>query len=355
MSYYAYDSGGYLGDVASIDGWREFTKWAEQQGGEVAELATSGASDDPDALVSQLAALTATGDVESVRSNLADLVASATDTVIISDGVDGAEVEPVNAKADGARAFGHVREWDAEGVANDMVLGEDDPEVRRLEDVLGTVLERAGIEALSEIGLDVEFRSDDPKTREWLHAKTIRFADEALNRYAEDVRAALEEGKAAGETYQQLAARLDEVFDGRKNNSLTVARTESVGTESYARELAYLDAGLEEAEWMSMGDEHVRDSHAAMDGEVARIGEPFSNGLLRPGDTEHGTPEDWINCRCVVNGIVPGVSRSREARLGIWRAFETRLDSSERLVQRQFRRMVERSRGLAKAALGKTA
>ena len=51
--------------------------------------------------------------------------------------------------------------------------------------------------------------------------------------------------------------------------------------------------------WRTAGDNRVRDSHAAIDGEEVDINALFSNGLKRPKDP-NGRPEEVYNCRCTI-------------------------------------------------------
>ncbi|EYB67406.1 hypothetical protein DEIPH_ctg041orf0001 [Deinococcus phoenicis] len=46
--------------------------------------------------------------------------------------------------------------------------------------------------------------------------------------------------------------------------------------------------------WHTRIDGRERDEHRAMDGETVPIDEPFSNGLMQPGEP---------NCRCVVTYV----------------------------------------------------
>ena len=87
MTFAAYDSNGYLGDVASIGGWTAFVKWAAQQDDELARLARQGSSTDPIRLAVQLNSLSAPDpDVESVRAGLFALAQKAEELLIISEG-----------------------------------------------------------------------------------------------------------------------------------------------------------------------------------------------------------------------------------------------------------------------------
>lgn len=54
-----------------------------------------------------------------------------------------------------------------------------------------------------------------------------------------------------------------------------------------------------EKQWNVMSS-NPRPSHAAMDGETAAIGEPFSNGLMYPGDSANGDVSEIAGCTCVM-------------------------------------------------------
>jgi hypothetical protein len=50
-------------------------------------------------------------------------------------------------------------------------------------------------------------------------------------------------------------------------------------------------------QWLTQGDDRVRDTHAAIDGERVDIGAAFSNGLRYPHDPV-GPASEVVNCRC---------------------------------------------------------
>lgn len=59
-------------------------------------------------------------------------------------------------------------------------------------------------------------------------------------------------------------------------------------------------------EWVTMGDEDVRDIHTPLQGVQRPVGETFSVGgfdLHYPGEPV-GPPEVWINCRCVIRPVL---------------------------------------------------
>jgi len=85
-----------------------------------------------------------------------------------------------------------------------------------------------------------------------------------------------------------------------------IARTEVAAVQSEASYTVYSANGIEQKQWMTTGDDAVRDSHAELEGETVGMDEPFSNGCMYPGD-ESGEAGEVINCRCV---LVPVVSSS---------------------------------------------
>ena len=96
-----------------------------------------------------------------------------------------------------------------------------------------------------------------------------------------------------------------------KYRSEVIARTEALrsvhqGTEEmYRQAIASGDLKPEflSREWNTAKDERVRESHAAMHGQVQPFGQPFVSGagnlLNYPGDPE-APAEEVIQCRCVV-------------------------------------------------------
>ncbi len=80
------------------------------------------------------------------------------------------------------------------------------------------------------------------------------------------------------------------------NRARTIARTEVNIAQNTGRFNELRAEGVKKKQWLNAGDEHVRESHvaAANDGPIP-MDEPFSNGLMNPGDPD-GPPEEVINC-----------------------------------------------------------
>ncbi len=160
-----------------------------------------------------------------------------------------------------------------------------------------------------ETGITLDFNILDPGVLGFLASKESKItnvSDGVRQRVAEN----LAEGIAQGETVDDLAARVREAFDAERGRSITIARTETAQAFAGGRFQAMKQWGIQTQEWISSKDDRVRDSHEALDGEVAAVGEHFSNGLLYPGDPD-GPPEEVINCRCA-NGAVVTESADEE-------------------------------------------
>ena len=86
MTYIASDSGGYVGDVASIGGWAEFAAWARvsRPGPQTMALLAFGYSLDPASLTRELVAVSASNaDIDSVRENLIGMAEKADEILIL--------------------------------------------------------------------------------------------------------------------------------------------------------------------------------------------------------------------------------------------------------------------------------
>ncbi len=99
-----------------------------------------------------------------------------------------------------------------------------------------------------------------------------------------------------GSSIDQVVEALQPTFS--KPRARTIARTEVVGATNEGTFEGYKASEIvEKIQWITAGDEKVRGTHAAVDGEIVKLGERFSNGLLYPGDPG-GDAADVINCRC---------------------------------------------------------
>ncbi|KKK59424.1 hypothetical protein LCGC14_3034540, partial [marine sediment metagenome] len=94
------------------------------------------------------------------------------------------------------------------------------------------------------------------------------------------------------------AVRLRSEFKGMREFELRrIARTEINRAQQDAAELTEIELGVTFHQWITGSDERVRSSHRDQHNEIARVGEPFSNGLRRPLEAGAALSE-VVNCRC---------------------------------------------------------
>lgn len=94
------------------------------------------------------------------------------------------------------------------------------------------------------------------------------------------------------------------VFRSSMVRAETITRTEmgrmlSMSTQNSMEQAAEQDE-LIFKQWITSGDDRVRDEHAAADGQIVPVDQPFIVGgedLMMPNDPG-GSPENTINCRC---------------------------------------------------------
>lgn len=120
-----------------------------------------------------------------------------------------------------------------------------------------------------------------------------RVTDDTRRAVNEVIVNAMEQGLNLRDTIEGIRG----TFDASVSRARTIARTETATAMSSSRQAAYREQGVEKHQWMTAGDEHVRDTHAALDGVIAEVDEEFTTGLRFPGDPD-GPPEEIINCRC---------------------------------------------------------
>ncbi len=129
--------------------------------------------------------------------------------------------------------------------------------------------------------------------------KITRINDTVKNQIKED----LEEGIRQGETIMQLSDRVRDIYNMASGRGIMIARTETAGAVNGGSFIYYESEGVSKKQWLTAGDEAVRESHRRIDKQTVRVSERFTNGLRFPGDME-GEPEEIINCRCTLIPIL---------------------------------------------------
>ncbi|OLN21716.1 phage portal protein [Domibacillus antri] len=119
----------------------------------------------------------------------------------------------------------------------------------------------------------------------------------------ERLKAVIGDSVAAGETIQQTAKRIEELYSEEfgKARALTIARTEVISAANYGNRMGAKATGLDlEKKWISVGDKRSRDSHKTANGQTRPMDEPYDIGgaeAMYPGDPSLPAKER-IKCRC---------------------------------------------------------
>lgn len=225
---------------------------------------------------------------------------------------DAADDE-IDALADTVRKFfGRQRRSVLAAIGASKADGEDEPEWwdserwnRELtDDLIAAVMagsEAAARRALKALGLDPD-AYDVERTKAFLRALVRRRA-EMIN---DDTRDALE--KSIEGDFEEDAEQSDPagVFDVAETS-----RADKIGRTLATTVAAWsvIEAGKQCApstaykRWVT--GPNPRQSHAAMNGQTAPLGEPFSNGADWPGDADALDAADVCNCNCTVEIVIP--------------------------------------------------
>lgn len=136
----------------------------------------------------------------------------------------------------------------------------------------------------------------DWKTRNQKHMADIIYKAQGV------AKAGLENGK----TYKTMAKELKEIVGKEVDKPVRMIRTEGHRIRESGKLNAAKDLQAKGVEvtktWLSMGDEKVRSSHQAMDGQTVRVDEDFTlpSGVKTQAPGMSGIAEEDINCRCIV-------------------------------------------------------
>lgn len=151
------------------------------------------------------------------------------------------------------------------------------------------------------------------------------YLDGAKNRLAgvpdrvyDQVKALAQQAIDAGDTNEELAERIEELFSAEgvaswTGRGMVVARTEAIaahnaGTYAGFLSMAEFDPQPWEKAWLSTEDTRTRPTHVKADQQRVPLAAMFRVGrarLLYPG-YPGGPPEEVIQCRCTLLMLEPG-------------------------------------------------
>lgn len=136
--------------------------------------------------------------------------------------------------------------------------------------------------------------------------------DESYRWYNKQIQGAITQGIIQGEKLVDIAKRVGMATgEATMNAMLRNARTMHTGAECAGRIEGMHQAqklGIDvQKKWLATLDNHTRDSHRTLDGQVRNVDKPFDSELgkiMFPGDpTAH--PGNVWNCRCTLTYVYP--------------------------------------------------
>jgi SPP1 gp7 family putative phage head morphogenesis protein len=165
---------------------------------------------------------------------------------------------------------------------------------------------------LEENGVNLSYQEFDSWTYDRLRKKFYTFSQDTAKRIIGDIEENLASSYEQGLGIDQVAERLKQEFEEIREYRLRlIARTEINSAQNEGVQVTLEDLGVPYKQWLTARDTRVRGNkprdkadHVKMHGEVVKLGERFSNGLLIPGDRT-GDIAEWINCRCRIRPYIP--------------------------------------------------
>lgn len=178
------------------------------------------------------------------------------------------------------------------------------------EPALQSATQRA-LNRLGDIGIDLTLT--DPAIAQFA-ASRVPEIQNVLATIRDLVRKQITFGIEASETISQISDRVRNAFNTTNSRAFMIARTEVGIASDGAFFEGAISEGVEEHDWLSQGDDHVRTVpfNHKIDGQVVKLGEEFSNGLRFPHDPK-GEAGNIINCfpaGAEVQGCFVGGSKS---------------------------------------------
>ena len=110
-------------------------------------------------------------------------------------------------------------------------------------------------------------------------------------------------GISTGMMFSEISRNISGYARINQNNAMRIVRTEGHRIQCKATMDACYKAKSKGAnvvkQWDASLDGKTRPSHRRVDGEIRELDEPFSNGLMYPGDSD-GDASEVVNCRCAL-------------------------------------------------------
>ena len=143
-----------------------------------------------------------------------------------------------------------------------------------------------------------ELFAPNPKVASHLDTYTFEASEKTKARVNKEINDILGQGYREGwgprDVAQKIQARFQQLSDYEARR---IAQTEINTTRNMVQYDRLVEDEMPYKIWHAAHDSRTRKSHLDVDEEIVPIDQPFSNGLMYPGD-KSGKIEEWVNCRC---------------------------------------------------------
>ena len=160
---------------------------------------------------------------------------------------------------------------------------------------------------MNVINPDAPYKIQQNKmVHDYLRDHTLTVSDKTRNRINKDIQKILTTSEKEGIGNKQVADKIKQKFNQLETwEARRIARTEINAANNLIAHNELLQNDLVDYKmWVATSDNRTRDTHRELNGEITRIGHPFSNNLQYPGD-HNGALKEFINCRCRVISWIP--------------------------------------------------
>lgn len=176
-------------------------------------------------------------------------------------------------------------------------------------DLFEQLSEGAFARVSSHFGVSFDLEAEFAQT--FIRSRANQLAGQVTQTTYRAIVAALAEGVGAGEAIPDLASRIRSVFaDAAGNRATVIARTEVISGHNAAAVAAASSLPADVVagqQWIATRDGRTRETHAAADGQIVAVGQPFTVAGIAgayPGDPSLPAKET-VQCRCTVAFLTP--------------------------------------------------
>ena len=177
--------------------------------------------------------------------------------------------------------------WEAEAIAAQMVSGTNDQTTETLQ---------KSIQSAYGIDITQVLRGQNiGPTLQLAQKANVNLIKSIPAQYFDKLNTIVLNGVQQGSTYSDIEGQIQDLSGVTDSRAKLIARDQTAKTNAAITQTRQEDLGVKSYRWVTAGDERVRETHAANEGEIFDWDDP-------PAETGH--PGTDINCRCVAAPII---------------------------------------------------